>query len=113
MTTTSILVPDRGARGGTAPLRLTRRGRLVLLGLLVVFALGLTAVAAVASSAASPSPQPRTTRVVVQPGQTLWGIAVAQLPGRDPRAAVQEIRRLSHLSDNAVEVGQELTVPVR
>ena len=60
--------------------RLTRRGRLVVLGLGLAAALGLGLYAASVSTA---SDHPEQTRVVtVQPGQTLWDISSARPPPR-------------------------------
>jgi len=70
-------------------LRLTRRGRLVAfsasvaaLGAIVIGA-GQVAGASGSDSEASNSPMPQV--VVVQAGETLWGIAREVAPGSDPR----------------------------
>src|SRR4051794_38375292 len=55
------------------PIRLTRRGRLVVLVLLLAIATAVTALAAGPTLAADP-PGPRPT-AVVQPDDTLWSIA--------------------------------------
>ncbi len=36
---------------------------------------------------------------VVQPGDTLWRIAVRLYPGEDPRRAVYALKTANHLSD--------------
>lgn len=90
-------------------LRLTRRGRIVVVGLLVLLVMSVIAVLAPASRAADP-PGPARTAVVL-PGDTLWSIAERHAPGRDPFAAVEEIRHLNGLDGYVVHAGQRVTVP--
>ena len=94
------------------PARLTRRGRAVVvlvvaLLLLLAFSLGRVA------PSASTSPQSRPPRqvVVVQPGDTLWGIAVASAPAVDPRVTIERILDLNGLPGPAVRAGQSLVLP--
>lgn len=47
---------------------------------------------------------------VVQPGDTLWGIATAHYAG-DPREAVWRIREASRLRTVTLRPGQRLTLP--
>ncbi len=93
-----------------APVRLTRRGRVVL----VLLALGLLFLAfglgrATGADAGATVPLTRRT-VVVQPGETLWQIARRAAPGADPRVTVGRIQRLNDLRDT-VQPGQRLTLP--
>lgn len=103
-------VARRNARRG---LRLTRRGRVVLVVLLAllaaVLALGIDAARSVASTDSSPTTQYQT--VIVQPGDTLWDIARNLAPGDDPRETVQRLRDLNGLSSPVIVPGQELAVP--
>ncbi len=98
---------------GRSSVRLTRRGRLLIF-VSVLLMLLATAVAVgssvVATSGAGEPIQVRT--VTVQPGQTLWDIALASGVGGDPRDAVHEIEQLNHLDGAAVQIGQTLDVPV-
>jgi LysM repeat protein len=91
--------------------RLTRRGRVVVLGFfLILCALGV-AVAAPATNAADP---PGAARIaVVKKGDTLWSITERHLPGDDPFGAIEEIRRLNGLRDYTVHAGQRLRLPTR
>ncbi len=106
-------VRDRSARRRTS-VRLTPRGRLVALAffLLLTFAI-LTAVSALHSATrAGTGPTSSATRfVTVQPGQTLWQIALRVAPSDDPRDTVDRIRSLNGLGTTAVQVGQRLVVP--
>ncbi|HVB28125.1 MAG TPA: LysM peptidoglycan-binding domain-containing protein [Mycobacteriales bacterium] len=97
--------------GGRCPRRghLTRRGRLAVVVLAVLCALVTVSLGRVASQAAGPArPLPRVT---VRAGQTLWGVASAVAPHRDPRATVLEIEALNHLAGDDVRAGQSLLVP--
>jgi LysM repeat protein len=49
--------------------------------------------------------------VVVEPGETLWALAVRIAPHQDPRLVVADIESLNHLADADVEPGQQLLVP--
>jgi len=93
-------------------LRLTRRGRVVVLMFFVLLASLCSAVLfTTASRAESPAGPSRTT--VVQPHDTLWQIASRTSPDLEPYAAVAEIRRLNGLSGSVVHPGQTLVIPPR
>jgi hypothetical protein len=106
----------RGAK--QAPLRLTRRGRFVFFGvplillaaLILSFSGFLTAPAKAADSASELSLTP-TVSVTVQPGDSLWAIAGAVAPERDPRDVVADIVQLNNLEAARVNPGQQLFVP--
>jgi hypothetical protein len=100
------------------PLRLTRRGRIVLIGIpLVLLAALLLSLAgffnspAKASDSAAELQATSAVTVTVQPGQSLWGIAAAVVPDRDARDVVADIVQLNNLSAGAVFPGQQLFVP--
>jgi LysM repeat protein len=93
------------------PARLTRRGRLVLLGLLLLLATVLTGFVAARGEASVPAGTPAT--VVVRPGDTLWSIAQRYAPARDPFETIDEIRRLNGITDYTVRPGQRLIIPRR
>lgn len=50
-------------------------------------------------------------RIVVRPGQTLWGIAVTADPHTDPRVVIQQIVDDNALNGTAIQAGQVLWVP--
>lgn len=91
---------------------LTRRGRLVvfLTVLVAVFAAAVAVGPAVVATASAGDPIEVQT-VTVQPGQTLWDIAVASASG-DPRDTVHEIEQLNHLDGAEIQIGQTLDVPI-
>ncbi len=89
--------------------RLTRRGRAVLIMLSLLLAAIATVLAAPASEAADPPGAPPS--VVVRSGDTLWSIAARYAPSDDPFAAIDEIRRLNGLPGYTIRAGQRLTLP--
>lgn len=98
-------------RLGLAGLRLTRRGRvvLVLLAMLLLAPMVTWGATAVAGSPGEPT----EVRVhAVQPGETLWGFAqeVAR-PGEDVRHAVSRLQELNEMSTGSVRVGELLLLP--
>ncbi|HEX7105567.1 MAG TPA: LysM peptidoglycan-binding domain-containing protein [Acidothermaceae bacterium] len=102
-----------------APLRLTRRGRLVaVLGLVLLASLLSALVLALAmgpasgrSAAAPPAAGAAGSTVVVQPGDTLWAIASRVAPKADPRVVVQQIIDRNGLASASVQAGQLLVLP--
>ena len=109
---------EQSQRAQQAPLRLTRRGRFVFIGvpliLLAALVLSLSgflnAPAKAADSAAELSPTPTVT-VTVQSGESLWAIAEAVAPERDPRDVVADIIQLNNLEAGRVVPGQALFIP--
>lgn len=98
-------------RAAPRPIRLTRRGRLASF---LASVLALTAVVLAAGQMADASPQAlgvEPTVVVVQSGQTLWGIARDVAPDHDPRPVIAQIRDLNDLGTRSIVAGQTLVVP--
>jgi LysM repeat protein len=110
--------PARKVKAAQPPLRLTRRGRIVLVGLpvillsavLITLAGFLNSPAKAAASASELSVTP-TVSVTVQPGESLWGIAGSVAPERDPRDVVADIVQLNNLDGGRVMPGQQIFVP--
>jgi Tfp pilus assembly protein FimV len=98
-----------GAFPQVAPVRLTRRGRIVVLVALLLLTIGLAALAAAPGQAADPAGSLSTT--VVAPGDTLWSVAARWAPGRDRFRTIDEIRRLNGIGDYTVHPGQRLIMP--
>jgi LysM repeat protein len=82
----------------------------LFVGFLVIAVAGVLSIA-VAAPAAQLSPHISVRTVKVQPGDTLWGIATRHDPEAEPRVAIQEIRRLNHLSGGSISAGQQLVLP--
>jgi LysM repeat protein len=55
--------------------------------------------------------RPVDATLVVQPGDTLWGIATARYPQDDVRVRVDEIERLNGLHSPQIEAGEVLHLP--
>jgi nucleoid-associated protein YgaU len=96
---------------------LTGLGRSVLVACAVIVATLLWFAAASVARAADHSGTPRpaghagAVQVVVQPGQTLWSIALQADPSADPRLAVQHIVAMNSLAGENLSAGQHLWVP--
>lgn len=96
--------------GPAAPLRLTRRGVVVvsvaaaLVGAALVWLAALSAPRP--SAGGADGAEPRV--VTVRPGDTLWAIAARVAPDTDPRAEVAALRRANHLAGVLLQPGQRL-----
>ncbi len=102
-------IPGRVARRERHGVRLTRRGRLVLLALLLALAGGLAVLVGSAGNAADPAGPAPT--VVVKRGDTLWSIAARYAPSGDAFSTIEEIRRLNGLPGYTVFAGETLILP--
>jgi hypothetical protein len=93
------------------PVRLTRRGALVLaavLGLLGAALLCLAARSAPAGANGAAAVGAAPAVVEVHAGDTLWSIATRVAPRADPRAEVAALQRMNHLHGADVMPGQLL-----
>ncbi|TKV27984.1 LysM peptidoglycan-binding domain-containing protein [Arthrobacter sp. NamB2] len=103
-------------RSAPGPLTLTRRGRLLLVGLpialgvavLILLGAFLTSQAQAGESAPAST---ATVEVNLAAGETLWDLAVQYAPHRDPRAVVAEMVELNDLRSSVVRAGQSISVP--
>ncbi|MCI0687041.1 MAG: LysM peptidoglycan-binding domain-containing protein, partial [Sporichthyaceae bacterium] len=100
-------------RSVRAPVRLTTRGRVVVVTLLVVPALVVLSLLfrGQVDATGDTSAPPSYRTVVVQPGESLWTIATRIAPDRDPRSVIYQIRQINGLSSGVIQVGQRLAVP--
>lgn len=98
---------------GHGQMRLTRRGRFVVVagGLLLLLAFAFFAGAGSVATERPGTPEP-TRVVVVEPGDTLWAIAAELTTDGDVRVMVDRIERLNALESAMVQAGQKLQVPV-
>jgi hypothetical protein len=99
-----------------APLRLTRRGRVVVALAAALLVTMVSLLLAGVAQATNDGPSPRAARenlvqVIVRPGQSLWSVAESADPDEDTRAVIQQIADLNTLSGNVVFAGQQLWVP--
>jgi LysM repeat protein len=109
--------PSRAQAHGQAQdqgqVRLTRRGRVVVfvaaLFLVLLAGVLLGGMSVATDEAGTPAP---TEIVVVDEGDTLWGIAAAIADDGDVRSVMSEIETLNALDSSVVSLGQKLRVPV-
>jgi multidrug efflux pump subunit AcrA (membrane-fusion protein) len=99
-----------------SPIKLTRRGRLVLSTvsfgiMLAISAFSLFGIATSSAKASNETSNSVTTQIVVAPGETLWTIAARVNPEIDPRAVIEDIKALNVIEGSQVYAGQVLIVP--
>lgn len=106
--------------GHTGSVTLTRRGRLVLLGLPALLAAAAAlAVLLVASAALFNNAQASTSQgpgvdaaeVAVDPGDTLWSVAAEVRTDDDIRAVMAQIAEINNLDSSDLQPGEVLYVP--
>ena len=96
-----------------APIRLTKRGRIVLATVAsVVLSVMVVLSGQITADAGSSSGGPASATVVVQPGESLWSIASEIYPAKDPRETIALIRDLNGMQDSTVVPGQSVVVPI-
>jgi hypothetical protein len=107
---------DEELRAPVAPavcrVRVTRRGRLLLLLVLAALLFTAFSLGRSASEAASePAEAVQLEQTTVQPGDTLWAVARRIAPDNDPREVIDEIRRVNDLASSELTAGQQLLLP--
>ena len=108
--------PSRRGEAPAPPLRLTRRGRVVVAVAAALLLTVISLLAAGVAQATNDGPSAGAARqhlvqVVVRPGQSLWSVAESADPGQDTRAVGQQIIDLNSLNGDTVFAGQQLWVP--
>ena len=97
-----------------AHLRMTKRGRAVLLTLVATpvvvaaLAFGINAGGATATSSATP-----LAKVTVVGGESLWGLAKQIAPGADPRDVIADIISVNRLDSADIYPGEQLAIPAQ
>lgn len=118
-TSAAVTAPGRGGRTAER-IRLTRRGRLLLLGLPAVAVLVAAAVGLVlllgaftnqAQASAQEQPGVTAAEVTVAPGDTLWSVAVSADSDAEIQEVIARIAELNDLSSSELHPGQTLYVP--
>ncbi|MBO1753292.1 LysM peptidoglycan-binding domain-containing protein [Actinotalea sp. BY-33] len=111
----AVQVPRAGmarSAGQEPAVRLTARGRVVVVLASILVGLGALVVGQSAAAEGPGVAVPVTTHVVA-PGETLWGIAGAVAePGQDLREVVDELIAVNELSGAGLTAGQRIVVPV-
>jgi LysM domain len=93
------------------PLRSSHRAPLRHFGRWALVMVAVIGVSVGLSKVALGDGRPVDAPVLVQPGDTLWGIAAARYPADDVRVRVDEIERLNGLHGPGIEVGETLRLP--
>jgi hypothetical protein len=100
-------------RPGSSRMRLTLRGKVVALGLVLAVVATPALLGTRSAQAESPQSAPEVVRHVVLPGETLWQIAQTVVePGEDIRDVVHDLAVLNDLPDSSLMAGQTIVVPV-
>ena len=94
-------------------LRVTARGRRLLLLLFVLVLAGAVVLwhAGASQAVQQTEPGPVLSQLTVQSGDTLWSVARRIAPQRDARDVVDQLRRLNSLRTGQLRVGQQLLLP--
>lgn len=107
-----------GAAAAKQRVHLTRRGRLLFVGLPVMLATAAVAMAllilvapATVTASTDPVQGSGTEVVTVATGESLWDVALAADSDRDTRVVIAEIMELNDLTSQSVTTGQQLMVP--
>lgn len=99
----------------TSHVRVTRRGRALLVLSLVAVLFGAFSLGR-ANSEAAPATGPAIAaavdETVVQAGESLWTVARRIAPDNDPREVIQQIRKLNNMQGSQLQAGQHLLLPV-
>jgi LysM repeat protein len=95
-------------------LRMTKRGRAVLLTLvatpvvIAALAFGINAGAAMGTSSSAP-----LAKITVVGGETLWGVAKEIAPNADPRDVIADVMSVNRLNSADIYPGERLSIPAR
>ncbi len=88
------------------------RGRTVLVALAAILVAAALAVGVARPLLAAAEPPRAAGHVVLQPGETLWDVAVRSAPADvDPRAQLEALRRLNGFGSGALDAWTVVLVP--
>ncbi len=113
MTLDTLFDTPRLPRVARTAVRLTRRGRVVVVvaALLVAFTIGVFVTAAGSVATQSPGSAAPTRIVQVGSGDTLWEIASTLADDGEVRSMMEQIKQLNALDSADLQAGQRLVVP--
>lgn len=95
-------------------LRITARGRAVLLSLIALPLVAIAIVVGIGAGAANGTDSSTPlTKVTVVGGQTLWGLAHEIAPNADPRDVVANIMSVNQLTSADIQPGERLSIPAQ
>jgi len=108
-------VPAPAAPAAAQPrLRITRRGRAVLMTLIALPIVAAAMMFALngGGAIAGNGPSVPLEHVTIEPGQTLWGLAEEYAPNTDPRDFVADVVSLNSITD-VLEAGAVIDIPAQ
>ncbi|MEX2441888.1 MAG: LysM peptidoglycan-binding domain-containing protein [Pontimonas sp.] len=106
----TLTTHSRPARVASAPLRITRRGRVVLAGLVALPVLVLSLLFATPGAQAG-AEDGGVELYTVLSGESLWDIAEDISPNQDPRIVIDRLLRANGLNSAGLQPGQQLVIP--
>jgi predicted Zn-dependent protease len=96
------------------PLKLTRRGQVVVVAAFLLAALALMIAFSGLATATKDAGDPVPVKIVeVQPGDTLYGIAGEVADPGEVREVVHRIQELNAIDNGVLQVGDQIAVPVQ
>ena len=112
-TTTFGSSAPRRSSTPTRRLRITARGRAVLLTLVSAPIVALLLVLALNGGGATATLESGAPAevVMIEPGQSLWSLAESIAPGADPRDVIETLVAFNRLSSADVWAGQQIAIP--
>lgn len=117
MSTINITAPAVLPVRTATRLRLTIRGRRVLVALAALPLAAGIGFAAISGGSAIASAESAAAvdfdTVTVMPGDTLWSIAESLEEDVDPRTVISDIQRLNVLGSGSLQIGQQLAIPAQ
>jgi LysM repeat protein len=94
-------------------LRVTRRGRAVLLGLIATPLVVVALVAGINAGGATATGSAPLSTVTVASGETLWQVATQVAPKADPRDVIADILSVNKLASTDLQPGEKLLIPAQ
>jgi LysM repeat protein len=94
-------------------LRMTRRGRAVLLGLVATPLVIIALVAGINAGGATATGSAPLSTVTVTAGETLWQVATQIAPKADPRDVIADILSVNKLASTDLQPGEKLKIPAQ
>lgn len=90
---------------------MTERSQILATRFLILLLALATAFLLLGDSVSADEPIATTTHVV-QPGETLWGIAEGiAAPDEDVRSVISEIKQINGMAASSLAIGQSLSLP--
>lgn len=81
-----------------------------LIWVLLLLTVGCTGMVSAFANSAGEVREER--HLIIQPGDTLWGIAIQEKPaGMDTRVYIKEMKHLNELSSGTIKAGEVLSLP--